>query len=42
MNLIILGLEEENLVIISFLEDILIKRIGIKFDRLVVYIMFLK
>lgn len=29
MNLIILGLEEENLVIISFLEDILIKRIGI-------------
>lgn len=29
MNLIILGLEEENLVIISFLEDILIKRKGI-------------
>lgn len=42
MNLIVLGSEEENLVTISFLEDIPIKRTGIKFDRLVVHTMFLK
>lgn len=37
MNLIILGSEEENLVTISFLEDIPIKRKGIKFGRLAVH-----
>lgn len=42
MNLIVLGSEEENLVTISFLEDIPIKRTGIKFDRLVVHTMFSK
>lgn len=38
MNLIILGSEEENLVTISFLGEIPIKRKGMKCGKLVIYI----
>lgn len=42
MNLIILGSEEENLVTISFLEEIPIKRKGMKYAKLVIHTMVSK